>query len=257
MPEPEEAPALTPPADQPEAQPAEAPTTETAAPFTRQDAEALIASVKDELKQGLKADLDSAYKAARRSESKGDTATAKIAKLETRLEDLATRGMDEHEARAWKAERALERAQETTSTVNTEQEREQAVRSFQERSSTYLSAEGIKSDDPRLTAAFAKYSAEAKSYDDWDKALLKAVVDIHKDEKTKTASEVKAQIEKAREEERARQRNEQRQSDGPVDKGQPSSTNKKIDWLTISDEEFARLEREKDAERMRRSRNNS
>lgn len=163
--------------------------------------------------------------------------------------------MDENEARAWKAERALERAQEVTSTVSAEKEREEAVRSFQERSTSYLSSEGIKPDDPRLTAAFAKYSAEAKSYDDWDKALLKAVADIHKDEKTKTAAEVKAAIEKAREEERARLRNEQRQSDGPVDKGQPSSTNKKIDWLNLSDEEFRRLEAERDAERHRRLRN--
>lgn len=254
MPEPEETPGSTATADQPEAQTPAVDTPETAPPFTRQDAEALINSVKEELLANTKKELDAAYKTARRSESKGDAANTRLAKLESRLEDLATRGMEEHEARAWRAERALERAQEQTTTVSAEQEREQAVRSFQERSTTYLSEEGIKPDDPRLTAAFAKYSAEAKTYDDWDKALVRAVADIHKDERNKTAAEVKAQIDKAREEERAKLRNEQRASDGPVDKGQPSS-NKKIDWLNLSDEEFKRLEAEKDAERQRRIRN--
>lgn len=254
MPEPEETVVLTAPADQPEAQTPAVEPKETAPPFTRQDAEALINSVKEELLANTKKELEAAYKTARRSESKADAANPRIAKLETRMEDLATRGMDENEAKLWKAERALERAHEQTSTVSAAQAHDENVRSFQERTNPYLASEGIKSDDPRLTAAFAKYSADAKSPDDWDKAVYKAVADIHKDERNTTASEVKAQIEKAREEERAKLRNEQRQSDGPVDKGQPSST-KKTDWLNMSGEEFKRLEAEKDAERQRRSRN--
>lgn len=231
--------------------------TEAVAPIetalTRTEVASLIAAATAEVQSKIKQDLDAAYKAARRSESKGDTANAKIAKMEATLEVVATRGMDESEARLWKAERIAERATETTQQVSQQQEYEQAQAGFQQRSAAYLSGEGIKHDDPRLTAAFSKYAAEAKTYAEWDTALVKAVADVHKSEARRVAEESKSAVDKAREEERAKLRNEQRASDGKLDKGQPASTSK-IDWTSISDEEFKTLDAERTAERLRRQR---
>ena len=251
MPEPEVAAVVTAPADQPEAQPDPASPKETA--LTREEVQALISSVKEELFVRTKQDLDAAYKTARRSESKGDTATKRVEKLEAQLEALAVRGMDENETRAWKAERALERATESSQTVSQQQEYEKAAAEFQQRSSSFLNGEGIKPDDARLTAAFSKYAANARSYDDWDKALLMAVAEVHKDERTTSAAEQKTREGKIREEERAKLRNEQRSTDGPIDKGQPGSTSTKP-IRDMSDDEFKDYERQKDAERIRRRR---
>lgn len=251
MPEPEATPAVTAPADQPEAQPAAVVPTETA--LTREEVQALISAAKEETLAKTKENLDAAYKTARRSESKGDTAAKRIERLEAQLEALATRGMDESESRAWKAERALERQIESTQTVSQQQEYERAAADFQQRSTSFLNSEGIKSDDPRLMAAFSKYASEARSYDDWDKALLRAVAEVHKDERTKLTTEQKAREDKIREEERAKLRNENRSSAGPIDKGQPSSASSKP-VKEMSDEEFREYERQKDADRIRRRR---
>lgn len=257
MPDPEEVVAPTAPADQPTAQPATAQPTETA--LTREEVASLIASSRAEVSAEIKRDLDAAYKAARRSESKGDVANSKLAKLETRLEELATRGMDEGQAKLWKAERALERATETAITVNQQQDYERAAAEFQQRSATYLAEEGIKADDPRLMTAFAKFSANAQSTADWDKALYGAVAVVHRDnakkmadETAKVSAESKTAVEKAREEERAKLRNEQRTVEGPVDRGQPSSAPQAKKIGEMSDEEFKAYDAIKDSERRRR-----
>jgi hypothetical protein len=246
----------------------ETPPTETA--LTREEITNLISAARNEVRTEivteLKRDLDAAYKTARRSESKGDVANSKLQKLETRFEELATRGMEAQEARAWKAERALERVQETAQTVDQQREYEQQASAFQQRSSSYLTSEGIKPDDPRLTSAFAKLAADAKSYDDWDKALLGAVSAVHKDNATrlagestklaenatKLAADSKTVAEKAREEERAKLRNEQRSVDGPIDKCQPASNPVQKKTWDMTDEEFKAFDAIKDAERRRR-----
>lgn len=268
MPEQEVVPALTAPADQPPALTAETPPTETA--LTREEITTLISKARDEVRADVvnevKRDLDAAYKAARRSESKGDVANSKLAKLETRFEELATRGMEDSEARAWKAERALERVQETAQNVGQQQEYEQQAAAFQQRSASYLSSEGIKPDDPRLTSAFARLAANAKTYDDWDKALLGAVSSVHRDNAqkltvetgkltesaTKLAADSKTVADKAREEERAKLRNEQRTVDGPLDKGQPSSSAPAKKTWDMTDEEFKAYDAVRDTERRRR-----
>lgn len=252
LPEPEEVAALTAPDVQPEAQPAVTEPTETAPPTRAELAEA-IAALEQKLNSSHKTDFDSAYKAARRSESKGDSANAKIAKLEAQLESLATRGMDDQEAKLWKAERALERANESSQTVSQQQEYEQAARSFQERSQSYLSGEGIKADDPRLTAAFSEFAKGAQRYEDWDMAMVKAVAVVHKDERKRLETDSKTREDKIREEERAKLRNERRTNDGPIDKGTPASTSSKP-VKDMSTAEFAEYERQKDAERIRRRR---
>lgn len=268
MPETEVVVPPTTPADQPTVQPGATTPTETA--LTREEITSLLQNVRAEVKTEViaevKRDLDAAYKAARRSESKGDVANSKLAKLETRFEELATRGMEEPEARAWKAERALERVQETQQTVGQQQEYEQQAAAFQQRSASFLSSEGIKPDDARLTAAFARLAQDAKSYDDWDKALMGAVAAVHRDnatkfaadrdklslESTKLRDDSKTAVEKAREEERAKLRNEQRTVDGPVDKGQPSSAPTLKKTWEMTDEEFKAFDAIKDAERRRR-----
>lgn len=226
--------------------------------LTRTEVAELIAAAKQEvetkLETKIRTDLEAAYKAARRSESKGDTANARIAKMEATLEAVATRGMDESEVRLWKAERAAERAGEATAQVSAQQEQEQQVRAFQDRSTAYLASEGIKPDDPRLIAAFNKYAEGYRSGDDLDKALMRAVVEVHKSERQRTEAEIKSAIEKAREEERAKLRNEQRAAEGKVDKGTPASTSSKIDWANLSEEEFKALDAQRTAERLARQR---
>jgi hypothetical protein len=268
LPDPEVVVSLTAPVDQPSAPTEAAQPTETA--LTREEITDLISTARvetrTEIVTELKRDLDAAYKAARRSESKGDIANSKLAKLETRFEELATRGMEAQEARAWKAERALERVQESTQTAEQSQEYERQAAAFQQRSASYLRDEGIKADDPILTSAFAKLAADAKSYDDWDKALIGAVSAVHKGNATKLAAESsklaadatklaadsKTVADKAREDERAKLRNEQRAVDGPIDKGQPSSPALSKKTWDMTDEEFKAYDAIKDAERRRR-----
>lgn len=209
--------------------------TETA--LTRTEVAELFAKHRKELEEALGGMNHPAYKAAQRSESKAQLAISKIAKVEALQEALATRGMDESEARLWKAERAVERANETTQVVNQQQEYEQAQSAFRQRSTAFLASEGIKPDDERLTASFAKYAGEAKTYADWDNALLRAVADVHKSEAKRVADESKTAVEKAREEERARLRNENKAVGGKVDNGHPATAGK-TDWASLSDEEF-------------------
>lgn len=251
MPEPVVAAPVTAPEAIPSAPIEKAAEPETA--LTRTEVAELIATAKQEVEIKLKADLDAAYKAARRSESKGDVANAKLVKMEAQLEAIATRGMDDGEAKLWKAERAIERANEASTTVNQQQEYEQQTRAFQERTSKYLADEGIKADDPRFTAAFTKYAADSKTYDDWDKAVLRAAADVHKDEKRIKESEAKDLVEKAREDERVKLRNEQRSADGKLDKGGSASA-PKVDFTSMSDEEFKVYDEARTAERLRRQR---
>lgn len=221
--------------------------------LTRTEVAELIAAAKQEVAQSLKVDLDAAYKAARRSESKGDTANAKITKLEAALEVVATRDLTDEQARLWKAERAVERANETNTQVSAQQEDAQARSAFADRSTQLLSSEGIKANDPRLTEAFKKYTENVKSYADWDIALARAVADVHKDEAKKASTSSKEQVEKAREEERAKLRNEQRGASGTLDKGTPASAGK-VDWTNMSDAEFIAHEETLKADRLRRQR---
>jgi len=228
------------------------PPTETA--LTRAEIAELVSTAKAEVLAEMKKDLENAYKAARRGEAKGDTANAKVAKLETHYEQLATRGMDESEARLWKAQRAEERAVEATTTVSQQQEFEKAAADFQQRSSSYLNSEGISADDPVLTASFAKYSADARTYDDWDKALMRSVADVHKNKAKQAAESAKTVADKAREEERAKLRNEQRRDEGPIDRGSPASPAPKKGTWDMTDEEFKAYDAQKDAERKLRQR---
>ena len=251
MPEPEVVSTETAPGGTPPALTVETPPTETA--LTRTEIAELIAAETKKTRSELKADFERAYKAAQRVEAKADAANAKLMKQDAINEALATRGMDEGEARLWKAERAVERATETSVTVTQQQEYEAAARNFQDRSASFLNSEGIRSDDPRLTSAFSRYASEAKTYDDWDKALLHAVADVHRDASKQATAEAKTLADKAREDERTKLRNEQRASDGLLDKGTPAST-AKFDSRTATAEEFKAYDDAKTAARLQRQR---
>ena len=79
------------------------------------------------------------------------------------------------------------------------------------------------------------------------------MAEVHKGERTTSAADQKVREDKIREEERAKLRNEQRSTAGPIDKGQPSSTSSKP-IRDMSDEEFKEYEHQKDADRLRRRR---
>lgn len=202
------------------------------------------------LEDKLTAELVAARKAAQRAESKTDVVDKRteqrIRRIETMLEAIATRGMDEPDARAWKAERALERVNEAQSEQTQQQQYEASWRDFQSRGASLLQEEGIARDDPRLTAAFQRYAANAASTNDWDVALVRAISDVHKDEQRKAREEVKTVADKTREEERAKTRNEKRSSEGPTDKGSPSTAAPK-DWANATnDEVLAELQRRRE-----------
>ncbi len=207
-------------------------------PLTRTEVAELIASAQKDVESRLRQDIESLSASTRKTAGNYGAANAKLLKMEQTLEAVATRNMDENEARLWKAERAVERANETTQVVNQQQEYEQAQTVFRQRSTAFLASEGIKPDDERLTTSFAKYVAESKTYADWDNALIRAVADVHKSEAKRIADEAKTSVEKAREEERAKLRNETRSGDGKIDKGSPAAQGK-VDWNSLSPEEFA------------------
>lgn len=231
----------------------ETPPEETA--LTRTEVLSLIATARQEVESKLRQDIEILSASTRKTAGNYGTANAKIVKLESALEAVATRGMDESEARLWKAERAVERAGEITSQTTQQQEYAEAQSAFQQRSNALLAQQGIKADDPRLTEAFKKYTENVKTYADWDVALGLSIAEVHRDEARKASLSVKEQVDKAREEERAKLRNEQRSTDGKVDKGTPAAAGR-IDYATISDEEFTRLEDERKADRLRRQRQN-
>lgn len=219
--------------------------------LTRTEVAQLIAAATAENQAKI---LDAAQKIARRSENKSDTAIARLAKVEAALEVAATRGMDEGEARLWKAERAVERASETSATVTQQQEYEAAQRSFEKMSGDVLNAEKIDAKDPHLVAAFNQYiSVRGNSPDNWEKGLFYAVAEVHKNSAIKASNDSKALVDKAREDERAKLRNEQRANDGAVDKGTPASA-AKFNSSTATDAEFRAKVAADDAARLARQR---
>lgn len=208
----------------------------------------------ESLETRLTAELVSARKAAQRAESKSDVvekrAEARIRRLETQLEAIATRGMDENESRAYKAERELERTRETQTEGDRQRENEKAWQDFQTRGATLLAEEGIARTDPRLTAAFQKHAASATTTADWDIALARSIAEVHKDDLRKAKEDGKTAADRAREEERSKQKNTQRREEGPTDKGSPAGGAPK-DWTGATDKEVIE---ELDRRRQRRIR---
>jgi hypothetical protein len=229
--------------------PAEEATTPSEEPTPKPDPLIVVEALKSEL-ETLKQQRESIVREFRTSQSTSDANTKKlnrqIERLSAQMEAIATRGMDDNEARTWKAERALERANEAQTEISQQQTNEAAWNDFRTRGAELLEEQGIARDDVRLTTAFQKYAKNAESTKDWDIALTRAIADVHRDERRKAAEENKTVAEKTREEERNKVKNEKRQTEGKTDTGSPASGAPK-DWNAASDAEvLAEGKRNKD-----------
>lgn len=216
MPEPQETvepqTAPTPEAPVEEAQSEQTETQETATPLTREDAKALIEEVWAERQTEIRKEIDQAYKTLRRGEAKSDVSIKRIEKLETELFDISLRGLDPQAVEIEKLKRQAQRA-DPVSDPNSE------ASAFQGWATPYLEGEAINSEDPVLKASFQKYAEGWTNAADLRVALTRAVADVHKDAAKKAKSESADREKKAREDERAKLRNEKRQEDGKIDKG--------------------------------------
>lgn len=206
-------------------------------PLTREELTAALKEAEDRLRKELTdAASRAGYSAARREEAKSDTALREIKRLEAQIESLELSTLPEDQRERRKLERQLEKATASTVIADEQRQNETAWRDFQARGRQTLQQEGIAADDPRLTAAFQKYAQTAASTTDWDIALHKAIADVHKDNAKKASDDAKTAAERAREEERNKRKNEDRKTEGPTDKGSPSTQNPK-DWSSASDKE--------------------
>lgn len=204
------------------------------------------------LETSLREDIRRAEQAARRAQGDSAARTAKlekqISRLESVLEALATRGMDDNEKRAWVAERALERERETSQ--DPQLQYQQASAEFQLYASQKLAEEGIKPEE--INEVFQRLAADAKSPADWKAALNAAIAERHKAEAKKAREEAAERERRAREDERAKIRNERRKEEAPVDKGQPASIGEKP-VRDMTDEEFLAYDKRRtEAARRRR-----
>lgn len=233
------------------AAPSETPAGQTESPVVESTPPLTLDAIREAFQTEIAKSLKPAYDAARRAEAKAERAPERfrefVAPIEEAVESLLTRDMTDDAREAFKAKRDLARA--TRQDPEVEQQRE--VAAFQQEAASVLEEEGIKADDPVLVAAYQKYVAGAKSPAQWRTALGRSIAAVHKDRAVRSESTVSEREKKAREDERNKILNEKREKDGPVDRGLPTSTGK-VDYLHMSDEEFARIEAAKDAERKAR-----
>lgn len=218
-------------------------TQETPTYLTKEDAMALVEGVLSERESGIRKDLEAAYKTLRRGEAKSDMSIQRIQRLESKLEELATRDMSPEESRIWKLEREVERATTTTAPDAT-----QEISVFQSWSSPFLEEEKIDASDPVLKAAFEKHSNGWQNAADLKVALTRAVAAVHREREKSARTESAEQVKKAREEERAKLRNEKRQEDGKVDKGVAAPTSAQArpkNLMALSKEEWDALKVQK------------
>jgi hypothetical protein len=234
--EPETAPPTTPAEEAPAAEPA-APETPTY--LTLDEAKTLIEQTFVEREGNLRKDLDAAYKTLRRGEAKSDVAQKRIDKLEAELFEISLRGMEPQQAEVEKLRRQMQRESEARS-VDPNAE----VASFNAESASILEEEGISAEDPVLKASFQRFAAGWTSAADLRVALTRAIAQVHKErEKAAKADSAKA-VERAREEERAKARNDKRDADGKIDRGTHAAASAKPavrNWLSASNEEWEAL----------------
>ena len=237
------APAATAPANDAGAQPAGQGATTT--PLT---IEAFTAALLPEIEKRLKP----AYDAARRAEAKAERAPqqfmSQIEPMRAALDEMLTRDLNDDQKARFKAERALADSQRTDPAHETEREQQE----FRSEAISVLAEESISADDPAFVEAYEKYGRNAKTPAQWRLTLGRAIAEVHKT-KARTAEASFAEREKkAREDERTRLRNEQRETEGVVDRGAGASSGAKKDWLSMSPEEFAKIDAAKEAERSAR-----
>src|SRR5947207_3261317 len=150
------------------AAPAEAPGTNPAAPVETpappepspkdlvSDLETRFGGKLTETETRLLTELRETKEAARRAQSAADSNAGRIRReferKITRLEDIATRGLDENERRAWQAETKVA-DMEAQRETETDADRDRKARDeFSDYSATLLAEEKIDKDDPVLNA---------------------------------------------------------------------------------------------------------
>lgn len=237
------APAATVPANDAVAQPAG-----QGAATTPLTIEALTSALLPEIEKRLKP----AYDAARRAEAKAERAPSQVMSqiepMRAALDEILTRDLNDDQKARYRAERALADSQRTDPAQAAE--REQEV--FRQEASSVLAEEGVNADDPVFVEAYQRYGQNAKNPAQWRLVLGRAIAEVHKT-KAKQAEGTYAEREKkAREDERTKLRNEQRETEGVVDRGAGASSGAKKDWLSMSPEEFAKFDAAKEAERSAR-----
>jgi len=221
---------------------------ETATPLTLEAVKALIDETMTERETNIRRELDQAYKTLRRGEAKSDVSHKRIDKLEQELFDISTRGLEPAQVEMATLKRQLQRDAESR-TVSQDPSAE--VSAFQSWSSPYLEEEGIKAEDPVLVAAFQKHASGWQNAADLRIAMTRAVADVHKEQVKKARSEAGDREKKAREEERAKLRNENRQAEGKIDKGAAAgkSAGTPKNWLAASQEEWDALQAQRGLKR--------
>lgn len=200
---------------------------------TLEQVKALIDETWASRKTEIDKELESAYKTLRRGEAKSDTAQKRIEKLEGELLEVSLRGLEPQQQEVERLKRQVQREADSRTAPSADAE----VAKFNEWSRPFLEEEGIPSNDATLTEAFQKYGEGWTTQADLKVALTRAVAQVRKAEAKKAVADSAEQVKKAREEERAKARNTERQSEGKLDRGTPAASNRK-DFISMSDEEW-------------------
>ena len=243
MPEPQETvePQTAPAVEVPQEAQSEPTETQETATLTRDEVKALIEETWADRETTIRKEIEQTYKTLRRGEAKSDVSLKRIDKLETELFDISLRGLDPQAVEIEKLKRQAQRADSNVPDPNSE------ASAFQGWATPYLEGEAINSEDPVLKASFQKHAEGWQNAADLRVALTRAVADVHKDAAKKAKSESADREKKAREDERAKLRNEKRQEDGKIDKGTVAgkATGTPKNLMALSPEEWETLKLQK------------
>lgn len=207
------------------------------------------------LNEQLRLTREEATEGSRRAQRAADTHASRLEKRIERqqalLDEVATRGMDESDVRAWRSQRELDREREKSASYDSEAQVRRAEEDFRAYSTQVLSEEAIDQQNPVFKEAWGRFSAQAKDPSDWKAALNRAVAEVRKDEVKKAREEAKTAEQRARDDERAKVRNEKRESAGTTSEGVVGSVGKKkIENMTEA--EFDAYDKQREEERNRR-----
>ena len=223
---------LTAPLEQQAEAQSEAETQDTS--LTRDQVAALIDEKVAARAVELEKQIDSAYKTLRRGEAKGDMSLKELQKIRVEIDELTLRGLEPEKVELVKLQRQVQRDADSRTAPDANAE----AAAFNVWSAPFLEEEGIASNDPILAEAFKKYGEGWQTQADLKVALTRSVAKVRTEQAKKASADSADQVKKAREEERAKVRNDNRQTEGKVDRGTPTSTSRK-DFLTMSNEEWA------------------
>lgn len=220
-------------------------------PVTKAELKAEIASLREELRAKTEEANESGRRAQRTADSQASRLEKRIERYSALLDEVATRGMDEPDIRAWKYRQEAEREREKSAGYDAESQERKAREDFASYSSQVLTEEQIDRENPVFKEAWNRYIGQAKDQSDWKVALTRAVADVRKNEAKTARDDASKAAERAREDERAKARNVKRQAAGPIDNGAVGSVSQKS-VADMTDAEFDAVKAQVDEQRMRR-----